>query len=232
MALEVKIGVPGTASATRLVLLGSGELGREVVIEAMRLGCETVAVDSYEGAPAMGLAHRSAVVDMTDPAALRDLLESELARRCARLVVVPEIEAIATQVLEEVEAEDHPNLTIVPTARAARLTMDREGIRRLAAEELNLPTSAYEFCDSLEDLEAAVERLGTPCVVKPVMSSSGKGQSVVSSPVEVTEAWEYSQDGSRTGAGRVICEAFVDFEYEITQLTIRHSAGTGSATLT
>ena len=220
------IGVPGTANATRLVLLGSGELGREVVIEAMRLGCETVAVDSYAGAPAMGLAHRSFTVDMTDPKALRALLQAELALPCARLIVVPEVEAIATPVLEEFEQEGHEHLTIVPTARAARLTMDREGIRRLAAEELNLPTSRYVFCDSLQELETAMSEIGTPCVVKPVMSSSGKGQSTVSDPSGVEEAWEYSQAGGRVGAGRVICEAFVEFEYEVTQLTVRHAGGT------
>jgi len=222
----VTIGVPGTANATRLVLLGSGELGREVVIEAMRLGCETVAVDSYLGAPAMGLAHRSFVIEMSDPEALRALLKAELALPCARLLVVPEVEAIATEVLEEFEQAGHDHLTVVPTARAARLTMNREGIRRLAAEELNLPTSRYEFCDSLEDLERAVETLDTPCVVKPVMSSSGKGQSVVSAPDGVEEAWDYSQVGGRVGAGRVICEAFVDFDYEITLLTVRHAGGT------
>jgi phosphoribosylglycinamide formyltransferase 2 len=222
----IEIGVPGTANATRLVLLGSGELGREVVIEAMRLGCETVAVDSYLGAPAMGLAHRSFVIEMSDPEALRALLKAELALPCARLLVVPEVEAIATEVLEEFEQAGHDHLTVVPTARAARLTMNREGIRRLAAEELNLPTSRYEFCDSLEDLERAVETLGTPCVVKPVMSSSGKGQSVVSAPDGVEEAWDYSQVGGRVGAGRVICEAFVDFDYEITLLTVRHAGGT------
>ena len=222
----IAIGVPGTANATRLVLLGSGELGREVVIEAMRLGCETVAVDSYLGAPAMGVAHRSFAIDMSDPDALRALLKAEIALPCARLFVVPEVEAIATEVLEEFEQADHENLTVVPTARAARLTMDREGIRRLAAEELNLPTSRYAFCDSLDELEAAVGDLGTPCVVKPVMSSSGKGQSVISSPEETKAAWDYSQEGGRVGAGRVICEGFVDFDYEITQLTVRHAGGT------
>ena len=222
----VAIGVPGTASATRLVLLGSGELGREVVIEAMRLGCETVAVDSYSGAPAMGLAHRSFSIDMSDPDALRALLKAEAALPCARLLVVPEIEAIATEALEEFEQAGHENLTVVPTARAARLTMDREGIRRLAAEELNLPTSRYVFCDSLDELKAAVGELGTPCVVKPVMSSSGKGQSVIADTDDVTKAWDYSQEGGRVGAGRVICEAFVDFDYEITQLTVRHAGGT------
>ena len=207
----------------RLVLLGSGELGREVVLEAKRLGCEVLAVDRYAGAPAMQVADRAAVIDMADPQALRALLEAERERPCAELLVVPEIEAIATPVLEELEAD---GLRVVPTARAARLTMDREGIRRLAAEELGLPTSPYRFCDSLDELEAAVAALGTPCVVKPVMSSSGKGQSVVRAPEDAAASWEYAQTGGRTGAGRVIAEGFVDFDYEITLLTVRHAGGT------
>lgn len=223
---STKIGVPGTPDATRLVLLGSGELGREVVIEAARLGCETVAVDSYGGAPAMGVAHRQATVEMSDPEALRSLLEAEISLPCRRLFVVPEIEAIATQVLEELEDAGPEHLTVVPTAKAARLTMDREGIRRLAAEDLGLPTSDYRFCDSLEELEAAVEEVGTPCVVKPVMSSSGKGQSVVEDRTGAKAAWDHSQQGARVGHGRVICESFVDFDYEITQLTLRHVGGT------
>lgn len=223
---ETRIGVPGTAQATRLVLLGSGELGREVVIEAARLGCETVAVDSYEGAPAMGVAHRHATLEMSDPEALRSLLEDEIARPCEHLFVVPEIEAIATHVLEEFEGGGPGHLTVVPTARAARLTMDREGIRRLAAEDLDLATSDYRFCDSFEELEAAVEEIGTPCVVKPVMSSSGKGQSVVGDPAQAKAAWDHSQQGARVGHGRVICESFVEFDYEITQLTVRHAGGT------
>ena len=221
--MTIVIGTPGTSGAVRLVLLGSGELGREVVLEAKRLGCEVVAIDRYPGAPAMQVADRSAVVDMTDPVALRVVLEAERERPCAELLVVPEIEAIATPVLEELEAE---GLRVVPTARAARLTMDREGIRRLAAEELGLPTSPYRFCDSLEELEAAVAALGTPCVVKPVMSSSGKGQSVVKAPEDATASWEYAQTGGRTGAGRVIAEGFVAFDYEITLLTVRHAGGT------
>ncbi len=221
--MSIVIGTPGTPAAVRLVLLGSGELGREVVLEAKRLGCEVLAVDRYAGAPAMQVADRAAVVDMTDPRALRDLLEAERARPCADLLVVPEIEAIATPVLEELEAE---GLHVVPTARAARLTMDREGIRRLAAEELGLPTSPYRFCDSLEELQAAVAELGTPCVVKPVMSSSGKGQSVVRAAADAAASWEYAQTGGRTGGGRVIAEGFVDFDYEITLLTVRHAGGT------
>jgi phosphoribosylglycinamide formyltransferase 2 len=216
-------GPPLTDSAVRIVLLGSGELGREVAIEAIRLGCEVVAVDRYAGAPAMQVAHRHAVIDMTDPAALRALLEAERARPCAQMLVVPELEAIATPVLLELEAD---GLHVVPTARAARLTMDREGIRRLVAEELELTTCDYRFCDTEEEVRAAVEALGTPCVVKPVMSSSGKGQSVIGSAGDVAAAWAYAQQAGRTGAGRVIVEAFVDFDYEITLLTIRHAGGT------
>ena len=216
-------GTPLTAGAVRLVLLGSGELGREVAIEAMRLGCEVVAVDRYANAPAMQLAHRSHVIDMTDPAALREVLEGERARPCAQLHVVPELEAIATPELERLETE---GLRIVPTARAARLTMDREGIRRLAAEELGLPTSAYRFCATREELEAAVAELGLPCVVKPVMSSSGKGQSVLRDAGGAGAAWEHAQSAGRVGESRVIAEALVAFDYEITLLTVRHAAGT------
>jgi phosphoribosylglycinamide formyltransferase 2 len=219
----MRIGVPGTPSAVRLVLLGSGELGREVALEAMRLGCEVVAVDRYPGAPAMGVAHRSVVCDMTDATALRAVLEDERARPCAALHVVPELEAIATSELVALEAE---GLSVVPTARAARLTMDREGIRRLAAEELGLATSPYRFCDTESELAAAVREVGVPCVVKPVMSSSGKGQSVIRSADEVAEAWRYAMEGGRVGGGRVICEGFVDFDDEITLLTIRHAGGT------
>ena len=216
-------GPPLTDSAVRIVLLGSGELGREVAIEAMRLGCEVLAVDRYEHAPAMQVAQRHAVIDMTDPAALRTLLHAERARPCAQLLVVPELEAIATAVLVELENE---GLHVVPTARAARLTMDREGIRRLVAEELGLKTCDYRFCDTEEEVRAAVEALSTPCVIKPVMSSSGKGQSVIRDAEEVAEAWAHTQQAGRTGAGRVIVEAFVDFDYEITLLTIRHAGGT------
>jgi len=216
-------GPPLTDTAVRIVLLGSGELGREVAIEALRLGCEVLAVDRYAGAPAMQVAQRHAVIDMTDAAALRALLEAERARPCSELLVVPELEAIATPVLIELEQE---GLHVVPTARAARLTMDREGIRRLVAEELALKTCAYRFCDSEEQVREAVAALATPCVIKPVMSSSGKGQSVIHDADEVARAWTYAQQAGRAGAGRVIVEAFVEFDYEITLLTIRHAAGT------
>ncbi len=216
-------GPPLTDTAVRLVLLGSGELGREVAIEALRLGCEVLAVDRYAGAPAMQVAQRHAVIDMTDPAALRALLCDERERPCAQLLVVPELEAIATPVLLELAAE---GLHVVPTARAARLTMDREGIRRLVAEELGLPTCDYRFCDSEDEVRDAVGALGTPCVIKPVMSSSGKGQSVIRGAGDVAGAWTYAQEAGRVGAGRVIVEAFVAFDYEITLLTIRHAGGT------
>ncbi len=215
----VTLGTPLTPTATRAMLLGSGELGKEVAIELTRLGVEVIAVDRYDGAPAMHVAHRSHVIDMLDADALRAVIAAERPR-----LVIPEIEAIATDVLLEVEAEG--DTRIVPTARATRLTMDREGIRRLAAEELGLPTSPYEFVSSREDFGAAVERLGTPCVVKPVMSSSGKGQSVVRSPEDVDDAWAYAVEGGRAGGERVIVEGFVGFDYEITLLTVRHVGGT------
>jgi phosphoribosylglycinamide formyltransferase 2 len=218
----LSLGAPLTAGAVRIVLLGSGELGREVAIEAIRLGAEVVAVDRYPGAPAMQVAHRQEVVDMTDATALRALLEAERARPCAALHVVPEIEAIATQVLVELEAE---GMQVTPTARAARLTMDREGIRRLVAEELGLPTSPYRFCSSVEELHAAVGELGVPCVVKPVMSSSGKGQSVIRSADGAAAAWEHAQAAGRTAGSRVIVEGFVTFDDEITLLTVQHAAG-------
>lgn len=206
-------GTPRTATARRMLLLGSGELGKEVVVEAQRLGIETIAVDRYAGAPAMQVAHRSHVVDMTDAAALRRVIEAEDPDW-----VVPEIEAIATPELERLEAE---GFTVVPTARAARLTMDREGIRRLAAEELGLPTSRYVFASSEPEFAAAVASIGFPCVVKPTMSSSGKGQSVVRGPADVPKAWAYAMKG-RVKTGRVIVESFIPFEYEITLLTVRH----------
>jgi phosphoribosylglycinamide formyltransferase 2 len=216
-------GTPNTPSATRLILLGSGELGREVAIEAVRLGCEVVACDRYPGAPAMAVAHRSHVLTMSDPDQLRTILGEERDRPCEKLIIVPEIEAIATEVLAEFEAE---GAHVVPNARAARLTMDREGIRRLAAEELSLPTSPYEFCDSEEELAAAAQRLGFPCVIKPIMSSSGKGQSVARGAGDIAEAWAYAEEAGRVGGGRVICEAFVNFDYELTLLTVRHAGGT------
>jgi len=212
------IGTPLSPVRTRIMLLGSGELGKEVAIEAMRLGAEVVAVDRYAGAPAMQVAHRSHVISMLDADALRRLIAEERPD-----FVVPEIEAIATDVLEELESD---SLTVVPTARAARLTMNREGIRRLAAEELGLRTSPYRFAQTEDEYRRAVEELGMPCVVKPVMSSSGKGQSVVRSADDIADAWAYAQSGGRAGGGRVIVESFVDFDYEITLLTVRHCNGT------
>ena len=212
------IGTAYTDNAIRLLLLGSGELGKEVAIEAQRLGIEVIAADRYAHAPAMQVAHRSHVLPMLDPDALRALIEQERPS-----LVVPEIEAIHTPTLEAMEAE---GLRVIPTARAARLTMDREGIRRLAAEELGLPTSPYQFCNTREEYQAAIARLGMPCVIKPLMSSSGKGQSVVRSEADIGPAWDYAQSGGRAGAGRVIVEGFVPFDFEITLLTVRHRAGT------
>ena len=213
------LGTPLSATATRVLLLGSGELGKEVAIELQRLGVETIAVDRYAHAPAMQVAHRSHVIDMLDPAEVRRVVELERPQW-----IVPEIEAIHTPTLLELEAEGY---TVIPTARAARLTMDREGIRRLAAEELGLPTSAYRFAGTPQEYADAVAEIGLPCVVKPVMSSSGKGQSTVRSADQVDAAWEYAQSGGRAGAGRVIVEAFVPFDYEITLLTIKHAAVDG-----
>lgn len=206
-------GTPLSPTAKRMMLLGSGELGKEVAIEAQRLGIEVVACDRYANAPAMQVAHRSHVLDMTDAAQLRKVIEAEKPDW-----VVPEIEAIATLELEKLEGE---GFTIIPTARAARLTMDREGIRRLAAEELKLPTSRYKFASSLADFKAAVKAIGMPCVVKPTMSSSGKGQSVVRTTADVAKAWDYAMKG-RVKTGRVIVESFITFDYEITMLTVRH----------
>lgn len=213
----VSIGTPNTPSATRLMLLGAGELGREVAIEAMRLGVEVIAVDRYQGAPAMQVAHRSHAISMLDGQALRALVEKEKPD-----FIVPEIEAIATDTLLELEKE---GFHVAPTAKATRLTMNREGIRRLAAEELGLPTSPYRFAESEEEYLDAVKAIGFPFVVKPVMSSSGKGQSLVRAEDKVRAAWDYAQEGGRAGRGRVIVEGFVDFDYEITQLTVRHSDG-------
>jgi phosphoribosylglycinamide formyltransferase 2 len=212
------LGTPLSPSATRLLLLGAGELGKEVAIEAQRLGVEVIAADRYANAPAMQVAHRAHVLNMLDPVALRELVLHE-----QPTLIVPEIEAIATPALLELEAE---GFRVIPTARAARLTMDREGIRRLAAEELGLATSPYRFADALEDYRAAIAAIGFPCVVKPVMSSSGKGQSVVRGMDDVLAAWEYAQAGGRAGAGRVIVEGFIRFDYEITLLTVRHAGGT------
>lgn len=212
------IGTPLSPTATRVLLLGSGELGKEVVIELQRLGVEVIAVDRYPNAPAMQVAHRAHTVSMLDGAALRAIIEQEKPD-----YIVPEIEAIATDTLLELEAE---GFTVIPTARAARLTMNREGIRRLAAEELGLATSPYRFADTYEDYVAAVDAVGIPCVVKPIMSSSGKGQSVVRSRTDIDGSWQYAQEGGRTGRGKVIVEGFVDFDYEITLLTVRHIGGT------
>ena len=213
-----RIGTPLSPSATRVLLCGCGELGKEVVIELQRLGCEVIGVDRYANAPAMQVAHRSHVIDMLDGAALRAVIEKERPH-----YIVPEIEAIATATLVELEAE---GFNVVPTARAAQLTMNREGIRRLAAEELGLPTSPYHFSDTFEDYAAAVKSVGYPCVVKPIMSSSGKGQSVLKSDADLQRAWDYAQEGGRAGKGRVIVEGFIDFDYEITLLTVRHAGGT------
>jgi phosphoribosylglycinamide formyltransferase 2 len=200
------------------MLLGSGELGKEVVIELMRLGCEVIAVDRYDNAPAMQLAHRHHVINMLDGAALRALIESE-----QPAFIIPEIEAIATDELVALESE---GWQVIPTARAARLTMNREGIRRLAAEELGLATSPYQFAETREQYLEAVKQIGLPCVVKPIMSSSGKGQSTVRTDADVLLAWDYAQSGGRTGKGKVIVEGFINFDYEITLLTVRHSHGT------
>lgn len=206
------LGTPLCPSSTRALLLGSGELGKEVAIELQRLGVEVIAVDRYANAPAMQIAHRSHVVNMLDGAALRQVIELEKPD-----YIIPEIEAIATDTLLELEAE---GLTVVPTARATRLTMDREGIRRLAAETLGLATSPYQFADTKEDFLAAVAQIGVPCVVKPVMSSSGKGQSVIRQKDNAEQAWNYAQEGGRAGKGKVIVEGFVPFDYEITLLTV------------
>ena len=218
------LGTPLSPHAFRVLLLGSGELGKEVAIELQRLGVEVIAADRYADAPAMQVAHRSHVLDMLDGAAVRALVERERPH-----LIVPEIEAIHTQTLLELEQEyarTGAATRIIPTARAARLTMDREGIRRLAAETLGLPTSPYRFVETLQDYRAAVRELGLPCVVKPVMSSSGKGQSLVRREDEIDAAWDYAQTGGRAGRGRVIVEGFVDFDYEITLLTVRHAGGT------
>ncbi|GKT11557.1 MAG: phosphoribosylglycinamide formyltransferase 2 [Thiomicrorhabdus sp.] len=211
------IGTPFSDTAVRVLLCGAGELGKEVAIELQRLGVEVIAADRYANAPAMQVADRSHVVDMLDGAALRKIIELEKPH-----MVVPEIEAIATDTLAELENE---GVKIIPTARATQLTMNREGIRRLAAEELNIATSPYEFADTKENFVAAITRVGMPCVIKPIMSSSGKGQSVVRSVDDIHHAWEYAQEGGRAGKGRVIIEGFVDFDYEITLLTIRHEQG-------
>lgn len=215
----VKLGTPLSPSATRVLLLGAGELGKEVTIELQRLGVEVVAVDRYPDAPAMQVAHRAHVIAMTDPAALRAVIAAERPH-----LVVPEIEAIATDVLAEVEAA---GTTVIPTARATQLTMNREGIRRLAAESLGLPTSPYAFAGSLDELEAGAAKVGFPCFVKPVMSSSGKGQSYVEGPADLAGAWEYARSGGRVDTARVIVEGRIAFDYEITLLTVRSRGADG-----
>lgn len=212
------IGTPLSSTSTRVLLCGSGELGKEVAIELQRLGVEVIAVDRYPNAPAMQVAHRSHVISMLDGSALRKVVELEQPD-----LIVPEIEAIATDTLVELEQE---GFTVIPTARAAQLTMNREGIRRLAAEELGIETSPYRFAESKEEYLEAVREIGIPCVIKPIMSSSGKGQSTVTCEEDIESSWSYSQEGGRTGAGGVIIEGFVDFDYEITLLTIRHDDGT------
>ncbi len=215
------LGTPLSPHATKVMLLGSGELGKEVLIALQRLGVETIAVDRYDNAPGHQVAHHARTISMSDPAQLKALIEAERPH-----LVVPEIEAIATPMLQELEAAGL--VRVVPTARAARLTMDREGIRRLAAETLGLPTSPYRFCDSLAELQTAIDTaIGYPCIVKPVMSSSGKGQSKIDGPADVQKAWDEAMAGGRVSHGRVIVEGFVDFDYEITLLTVRALAANG-----
>ncbi len=211
------IGTPFSETAIRVLLCGAGELGKEVAIELQRFGVEVIAVDRYKNAPAMQVADRSHVIDMLDGNALRKVIELEQPH-----MVVPEIEAIATDTLAELEQE---GVKIIPTARATQLTMNREGIRRLVAEELQIATSPYEFADTLDKFKVAIQRIGMPCVIKPIMSSSGKGQSVVRKESDIETAWQYAQEGGRAGKGRVIIEGLVDFDYEITLLTIRHEQG-------
>jgi phosphoribosylglycinamide formyltransferase 2 len=212
------IGTPLSSTATKVLFCGGGELGKEVVIELQRYGVEVIVVDRYKNSPAMQVAHRSHTISMLDGDALRKIIENEKPD-----YIVPEIEAIATDTLVELEEE---GFTVIPTARAAKLTMNREGIRRLAAEELNLVTSPYQFASTREEYYDAVKNIGIPCVIKPIMSSSGKGQTTIKTEADIDTAWSYAQEGGRTGAGKVIVEGFVDFDYEITQLTVRHIDGT------
>lgn len=212
------IGTPLSQTATKVLFCGGGELGKEVVIELQRYGVETIVIDRYKHSPAMQVAHRSYVISMLDGEALREIIEAEKPD-----FIVPEIEAIATDTLLQLETEGY---CVIPTARAAKLTMNREGIRRLAAEELGIRTSPYQFASSREEFDTAINEIGLPCVVKPIMSSSGKGQSTINTIADIEPAWQYAQAGGRTGAGKVIIEGFVDFDYEITQLTIRHINGT------
>jgi phosphoribosylglycinamide formyltransferase 2 len=213
----VEIGTPLTSSAQKVILLGAGELGKEVVIEFQRLGVEVVAVDRYANAPAMQVAHRSYVISMLDGKALREVVVREKPS-----FIIPEVEAIATDTLMELEKE---GFNVIPTAQATRLTMNREGIRTLAAEQLKLQTSPYQFAGTRQEFENAVTSMGIPCVVKPIMSSSGKGQSVIRDTKDIGQAWKHAQEGGRSGGGRVIIEGFIDFDYEITLLTIRHKDG-------
>lgn len=215
-----RFGTPKSKSALRVMMLGCGELGKEVIIALQRLGVEVIGVDRYADAPGMQVAHRSHVINMTDGAALKELVLREKPH-----LIVPEIEAIATNMLLEIEQEKLAE--VIPTARATQLTMNREGIRRLAAETLRLPTSPYRFADSLEEMQAAINAIGYPCFIKPVMSSSGKGQSMVRTPDEVKNAWDYAAAGGRVNQGRVIVEGMIDFEYEITQLTVRAVGASG-----
>lgn len=212
------IGTPLSNTATKVLFCGGGELGKEVVIELQRYGVEVIVVDRYQNSPAMQVAHRSHSISMLDGEALRKIIETEKPD-----YIVPEIEAIATETLVALENE---GFTVIPTARAASLTMNREGIRRLAAEELGLTTSPYQFASSREEFDDAIKNIGIPCVVKPIMSSSGKGQSTIKTRADIDSAWNYAQEGGRSGAGKVIVEGFVDFDYEITQLTVRHINGT------
>jgi len=214
----MKIGTPLSPTATKVLFCGGGELAKEVVIELQRFGIEIIVLDRYDNAPAMQLAHRSYTLNMLDGKKLRQIIENEKPN-----YIVPEIEAIATQTLVDLENE---GFAVIPTARAAHLTMNREGIRRLASEELGLTTSPYQFAETKEEYLKAVEEIGIPCVVKPIMSSSGKGQSTIKSEADIDKTWEYAQQGGRTGEGKVIVEGFVDFDYEITLLTVRHIDGT------
>lgn len=214
----MNIGTPLTNNSTKVLLCGSGELGKEVAIELQRYGCEVIAIDRYDNAPAMQVAHRSYSVDMLDEKALRSIIEKEKPN-----LIVPEVEAIATNVLVDLESE---GFNVIPTARATSLTMNREGIRKLAAEELGLQTSPYRFASNKSEFDQAIQEVGIPCVVKPIMSSSGKGQSTITAEDQIEDSWQYAQEGGRAGAGKVIVEGFVEFDYEITLLTVRHKNGT------
>ena len=214
----MNIGTPLTNNSTKVLLCGSGELGKEVAIELQRYGCEVISIDRYDNAPAMQVAHRSYSIDMLDEKALRSIIEKEKPN-----LIVPEVEAIATNVLVDLENE---GFNIIPTARATSLTMNREGIRKLAAEELGLQTSPYRFASNKSEFDQAIQEVGIPCVVKPIMSSSGKGQSTITAEDQIEDSWQYAQEGGRAGAGKVIVEGFVEFDYEITLLTVRHKNGT------